>query len=271
MEVVVEEEASPFQFGLFGLALTELEDRVLVDSYDSGLGPYGGENVGDAANIASNDDITLDTDIIVNGNAQAGGSVIGDDSGITGMVTEGVPSVTVVTDISYPAYNSDTAGISPPGAYDTSTYNLTVGSGETVTLGPGTYSFDKVTLGEDATLDVSGPVTIYMTGNFSAQRGAMINASGPDPKPTNLVIFSSASGFNAIKFHGRRPEDGGQFNGAIYALDAEIEFEAGGWQIYGSLVGWDVDLEDDAQFHYDVALARAKFRPSAGTWRELFP
>jgi hypothetical protein len=186
---------------------------------------------GSEGHIQSNGDITLLTNNTVNGNALAGGTVtLGSGSTITGTATEGVPSPTIVTDISYPAYNNDTTGISPPGAYDTSTYDLTVNPGQTVTLDPGTYSFNKITLRTGAKLAMAGPVVIYMADQFYAQNGAVIN---------------------------------------------EVEFNDGGWNIYGAIVADEIDIEDDARFHYDVALTKpslpaGKFRPSAGTWQELF-
>jgi len=249
----------------------------VVDSYDSTLGVYDSDTAGAEGHIHSNGDIILRKDNTVNGNAQAGGSgscgggnQIGDPLqpcdpvDPADSITGGVSPVTVVTDISYPAYNSDPAGISPPGAYNTSTYNLTVGSGETVTLGPGTYSFDKVTLGTNATLDVTGPVTIYMTGKFNAQGGAEINAS---KIPTNLLIFSSGSGMNVIELDAGT----GWFYGAVYLLNGEFDIDTSDWKFYGSVIAKEVDIDDDVEVHYDVALARAKFRPVAGTWRELFP
>ncbi len=276
VEVVVEEEASPFQFAMLGMDSVNLDDRVVVDSYDSTLGDYDPDTAGAEGHIHSNRDIILRRDNTVNGNAQAGGTVsCGDNSQIgappqlcdvSDSVTKGVSPITVVTDISYPPPTSDTIGISPPGAYNTSTYNLTVGSGETVTLDPGTYSFNEIAVGSNATLDVTGPVTIYMTGKFNAQGGAEINAS-EIPTTTNLLIFSSVSGGDAIKME----RGGGKFYGAIYARDGEVEFNGGGWKIYGAIVADKIRIKNDARFHYDVALARAKFRPVAGTWRELFP
>lgn len=262
---------SPFQIGLLGLSLVELEDRVVVDSYDSALGEYDPMAAGSEGHIQSNGDITLLTNNTVNGNALAGGTVtLGFGSTITGTATEGVPSATIVTDISYPAYNSDTAGISPPGAYDTSTYDLTVNPGQTVTLDPGTYSFNRITLKTGAKLAITGPVVIHMTGRFYAQNGVVVNTS---KIPANLMIISSMSGSDAIT---TEEPGSGEFYGGIYALNGEVEFNDGGWNIYGAIVADEIDIEDDARFHYDVALTKpslpaGKFRPAAGTWRELFP
>jgi hypothetical protein len=271
------QRGSPFGWAAGALSLVEITDRVVVDSYDSAQGPYGGPNVGAEATIGSNGNITLGADATVNGDAHAGGSLtVGAGSSITGVVTTGVPKVNVEADPAYPACSPIVGGIDPPGAYNGATCDLTVGAGDTVTLDPGTYAFNEITIGEGANLDMTGPVLIYMTGNFSAQSGAKINASAASTRnPTKLVILSSAAGADAIKFYWGAL-GGGEFYGAIYALDAEVEFEKGGWEIYGALVANEVDLEDDARFHYDLALASSpspagKFRPTAGTWRELFP
>lgn len=256
---VVAQRGSPFQVGLLGLSVVELEDRVVVDSYDSSQGLYDPATAGTDGHIYSNGDIALLTNNTVNGNALAAQTVtLGAGSTITGSVTEGVPSATVVTDTSFP----------PP------TGDLIIGEGETVTLDAGTYAFNDVTVGANGKLDVAtGPVLIYMTGNFHAYGGAMINASGASTrKPTDLIIYNSASGDNIVKGY----IGGGEFYGAVYALNGEVEFEEGGWKIFGAIIAQEVDLEDDARFHYDVALTKpslpaGKFRPATGTWREIFP
>ncbi|MFQ5960970.1 MAG: PilX N-terminal domain-containing pilus assembly protein [Candidatus Methylomirabilales bacterium] len=273
---VLAQRSSPFRWAAGALSLVEITDRVVVDSYDSAQGPYGGPNVGAEATIGSNGNITLGADATVNGDAHAGGSVtIGVGSNITGGYTEGTPKVNVEADPAYPACSPIVGGVDPPGAYNGATCDLTVGAGGTVTLDPGTYAFNEITIGEGANLDMTGPVVIYMTGNFSAQSGAKINASAASTRnPTKLLILSSAAGENAIKFYWGAL-GGGEFYGAIYALDAEVEFERGGWEVYGAIVANEVDLEDDARFHYDLALAQQatpadKFRPIAGSWREVF-
>jgi hypothetical protein len=249
---------SPFQFAFYGLGKTGLEDGVNVDSYDSAVADYP-SGAGSEAHIGSNGNITFWTGSIVNGNAQAGGTVtLGAGSTITGTTTAPAPPVT------FPPV--DTAPPSPPAP------NLSVANGATATLSAGTYYFDAITLGSGATLNITGPVVIYMTGTFDAQGGAMINATAASTrKPTDLLIFSSKAGEDAVKGY----PGGGQFRGGIYALGAEIEFSAG-WTVHGSLVGDEIDLEDGVQFHYDRALARpatpgGSFRPTAGSWQERLP
>jgi hypothetical protein len=145
-----------------------------------------------------------------------------------------------------------------------------VNPGQTVTLDPGTYSFNRITLKTGAKLAITGPVVIYMTGRFYAQNGVVVNTS---KIPANLMIISSMSGSDAIT---TEEPGSGEFYGGIYALNGEVEFNDGGWKIYGAIVADEIDIEDDARFHYDVALTKpslpaGKFRPAAGTWRELFP
>jgi len=274
VEVLVQ-KTSPFQRALAGLTLVELEDRVVVDSYDSAQGPYNPATAGAEGHIASNGDITLKTNNTVYGNAEAGGAVtLGAGSTITGSVIQGFPTVNAGATIPYPPCSPIVPGINPPGAYNGVTCDLSVDPGVTVTLDEGTYAFNKVTLGVGAKLALSGgPVTIYMTDQFTAGNGAVINTS---KEPTKLLIFSSYDGTDGNGTDAIMMAAGsGEFYGGIYALNGEVEFNEGGWQIYGAIVGKRIDIEDDARFHYDLALGQLstpadRFRPLASTWREVF-
>jgi hypothetical protein len=272
------QRGSPFQFALFGLDLVEFDTVVTgveVDSYDSAQGPYNPATAGAEAHIHSNEDIQLDVNNTVNGNAEAVGTVtVGAGSTITGSTTEGVPSINVVTDISYPACTNAT-GISPPAAFifDPLDCDLTLLAGATVTLDQGSHSFNKITMEAGSSLAVAGPVEIYMTGQFYAHDGVVVNTS---QTPANLMIFSSYDGTDGNGTDALMMAPGsGEFYGGIYALNGEVEFNEGGWQIYGAIVAKYIDLETGARFHYDLALAQSpnpagKFRPTAGTWREVF-
>jgi cytoskeletal protein CcmA (bactofilin family) len=263
------QRGSPFKFAMLGIDFVNLDDRVVVDSYDSAQGDYDPLTAGAKGDIKSNGDINLDTNNIVEGSVQAGGDVtLGFDTNITGPITDGVsPTTFIAVNTSYQPTNSNDTGISPPGAYDSGTRNLFVAN--TVTLDPGTYYFNRINLNAGATLEISGPVIIYMTGPMHAVGGGMINTS---KNPANLLIFSSASGFNAIELDAGT----GEFYGAVYLLDGEFDIDDSNWKFYGSIIAKEVDIDDDVEVHYDVALAKlsipaGKFRPAAGTWRELFP
>jgi len=286
---------SPFQFAMLGVGsgaadyrALQLEDNVRVDSYNSAVGPYNPFSPGTQGDLHSNGKIELATDSLVKGDAKAVGAVtLGSGSTIEGGYTTGVPSESVVS-ITYPPYSGSTTGILPAGYYDTATHHLNVPSNQTVWLNPGTYSFDKITMGENSNLVISsGQVTIYMTGRFNAGKKAKINQLG---LPTNLLIFSSNSGTDdaggeeAFFFCCDDGSEDGEFYGAIYAPNGEVEVQnstvAGkGWKIFGAMVAKKLDIEDYAQFHYDLALAQAsipgipgtKFRPVAGAWQERLP
>lgn len=260
---------SPFKFAMFGIDSVDLDDLVLVDSYDSTQGDYDPSASRSQGHIYSNGDITLDMENIVKGNAWAGGTVTYDPTTmITGERIPGVPPTTFVSvDTSYQSSNSNDTGISPSGAYDSGTHDLNVVN--KVTLDPGTYYFNRIDLQNGGTLEISGPVTIYMTGPLHAFGGGTINTS---KNPANLLIFSSASGSNAIELDSGT----GEFYGAVYALNGEFDIDTSHWKFYGSVMAKWVDIDDDVKVHYDEALAqisdpRGKFRPVAGTWRELFP
>jgi hypothetical protein len=268
LEVVVRRR-SPFRFALFGLNLVELRDRVALDSYDSAKAAYDPSTAGMEGHIHSNGDVTLLANDTVKGNAQAGVSVtFGSLSTIVGSVVQGVPREHVAMELDYPTPTNNVAGISPPSAYNSSTHDLTVGPGEMVMLDPGNYGFNRITLGPGAQLAMIGPVIIYMTGNLYAQKGAVINTS---KIPTNLLVFSSMSGIDTVLMD----EGPGEFYGGIYAIAGEVDFQKGGWVIFGAIIADRIDIGDDARFHYDLAFARSstavgKFVPVVGTWRELF-
>lgn len=295
------QRGAPFQFAMLGVGdgvssyrAVQLEDNVQVDSYDSALAPYDPLNPGTQGHIHSNGNIELGTNNTVRGNAGAVGSFPTppgtNGNTVTGSSTTGVPSQSVNTSIPFPPPSGSTTGINPPAVYDTTTHDLTVGDNQGMTLAPGTYSFNKITLGHGSNLVISPPgqVTIYMAGRFFAGAGATINAGGVS---TNLLIFSSntgtddspapANGEEAFFFCCDNASTYGKFNGAIYAPNGEVEVQnaldpSQGWEIHGAIVGKKLDIEDYARLHYDLALTRSsspasKFRPMASSWQERLP
>ncbi len=264
VEVVVQ-RGSSFNWAAFGQREVKFDKEGLVDSYDSSKGPYDASKAGVDGDLGSNGKIELQKETLVKGDAQAGEFVKNDGATITGSVTESAPPVKLEeVDTSYKEPNANATGISPPEVYDASKRDLFVDKNQTVTLAPGTYYLNEIKLEKEAKLVITGPVTIFMTGKLQADKEVVINTS---QIPTNLFIYSSGDKIQMDKET--------KFYGAIYALKADIDIQKES-SIYGSIIGYKVQFDKENQLHYDLALARqsspnGKFRPVAGTWKEVFP
>ena len=64
--------------------------------------------------------------------------------------------------------------------------NFLVDGGNTYSMSAGTYYFNSLTLTGQSTLQVDGPVDIYLTGNLDTSGGLLINHTGD---ASNLRIF----------------------------------------------------------------------------------
>ena len=150
------------------------------------------------------------------------------------------------------------------------TMKLDVESEGTVTLSPGTYFFTDLKLQEGATLRVAGPVVIYATGRVSLKNGRVDNLTD---KPKNLQIYNHAyalpAGF-APTIHHLTVHSATKTYLAIYATDREVDLYGPG-EYFGSVVSKETDIENDADFHYDLALYEIRFEQPVERifWHEL--
>jgi hypothetical protein len=156
--------------------------------------------------------------------------------------------------------------------YDPATYSLTPSSGSTVTLTGGTYFFTDVRFTGQATLRVTGPTVIYVTGDFDLQGGTIMNVSG---KPSDLQVYVHPYALPAghtpsgsrVKING-----GSQAALALYGPGADIRV-GGNNHVYGSLVGDTIVVAGNSYFHYDKALGDASGHGHVMLerlyWREL--
>jgi ABC-type transport system substrate-binding protein len=189
-----------------------------IDSFDSSRGAYGGSNRGASAVVLSNKAVLLDglnvrgdvvstqgrvvlsTSAKVVGNVTAGGSVVNPQR-VNGTVKQSAPSPPVAAPLVARCgrpYSSASGIHGGSFAYSPSTGNLTVYSG-TVRLANGTYCFHNVSVPTNAKLSVGGPVTINLTGTFSAPSGRIVNRTYV---PTNLRIVSSYAGLIGVSIAG---------------------------------------------------------------------
>ena len=255
-----------FTRGIVGLNSVKFSGGAYSDSYDSSKGPYNSDitsplyNAGQQSSVASNGSITL-----------SGGSYIyGDANPGPDYPFNPPPSPTVVTgsyatlqaplqldpippaEISNARTSNNNAvidpAILPPGTYD-----LDLSGGDALTLPQGTYYFTSIKLTGGSSIQVSGPVKIYVDGGeIDSSGGSFVNSG----VPKNLLILSTGP---EIELSG-----GTSFIGCIYAPTSNIK-NSGGCTIYGAIVcGSNVD-SGGAALHFDIDLL--KISPNFGTYK----
>ena len=106
--------------------------------------------------------------------------------------------------------------------------------------------------------------SIYITGNLNAGGGGIVNQG----VPSNLLIYSSASGNNQVSIAGSN-----SFTGAVYAPLTDVAL-GGGAPFYGAVRGKTVSDVGTTDFHYDEALKKQPGGAILGytqvSWREIF-
>lgn len=282
--------------GLFSNGMTSRNgitmngNNVAVDSYHSGAGIYDPlSNRRDNGSVASVSvavgAVSIQNADIYGFVATGGGNpLVGSKGSITGVDT---PSGMKI-DPSRVA--RDFYAEFPPVGTPTLSSPQTVISGSTMGVdGVSTeYSLAALSLkSSDPALIVKGDVTLIVSGDIDIKGELVVSAAasltvyvGGDVDvggngavnltnvPANLVMFGTASSGQTIKLHGS-----GALTAAVYAPFADVELKGGGSSgaMYGSVVGNQITLTGNYNFHYDEALDEyannGRFRLSK--WREL--
>ena len=240
--------------GIWGLNGVRVPGNVVTDSYISSDGPYDPITARDNGDVCSGRDIRVMGSYDINGNLMAGFGYSVDErgdagniTGITTSTTSGVEAPPV--DLEDAKYNNDngTIGLTDDGNSPFSSgMNLRIGSHDNLTLAHGTYFFESMTFRAAASLTVTGPTTIYLTGDMDITGEGTINT----PKnPADLTIISTGS---TVVMTGSV-----EFYGSILAPFADVRL-GGTSDYYGAIVGGTVTMFGDFQFHVDESLPLTK-------------
>lgn len=153
----------------------------------------------------------------------------------------------------------------PPGGVSIGAIQLT-GTG-TRSLPAGDYRVSAITLGGNSTLDLNGPLTLHVDGDFSLSGNSSIITSGDvtiyqngrkllisggsivnaNKAPDSLVIYGTA-GLQAVSLSGNS-----DLHALVYAPTASVKL-SGGQSIFGSIIGNTVDISGGSSVHYDESL-----------------
>lgn len=251
---------SPSCNGIWGLNGIDVPGSVSIDSYDSTAGAYS------AGSAEHNGDVCSNGDIRVYGSADIHGDVLSTSGDVTLVggaafvsgVTEaqldlvGAPTI----DFGDIATNNDNGtigltdfgndpldntSISVPGSWD-----LILGSGENLTLAPGTYYFDDIIMAGSSSLTLTGRTTIYLEDDIVMVGSASLNMS---QNPADLTIICNGdSDGSTLELSGNT-----EFYGTILAPTSTVKL-SGNSDFYGTVIADIVDFNGNFSFHVDESL-----------------
>ena len=236
-----------------GIQWVSIPGNPKTDSFNSAAGPYHPSTAGDRGSLCSDGPINIDGSAYVRGDARAGkghdvtlygGAVITGSIG-SRMKPLNMPPV----DATGAAAKNDNDKIPkiPEGKGWKSPVdnqgNLVLDGNKTLDLGPGTYYFNNVTLSGQATLNISGAVKIYITGNLYRAGGVTVNFNSQIA--SNLQIYMTGGTANITSNN--------DFYGVIYGPNTDITID-GGSDLYGAVVGKTLTVTGSGRAHYDEAL-----------------
>jgi len=268
--------------GVFGSQRVLLGRRARVDAYDS-LGARGAPKLperfdpatGTAVELRSNGDIELGEDARVFGDAIPGpdGSVeLQDDALVTGS-TSPAPleaELAVIEPLELEAGGDlvHANGARRVIAGDGKAYGeIRVGKNSTLVLrGPLQLSTARLRVLDKGKLEIdcaSGPVELHVTDWLDLHNGSKLAFPDEDTRGLRLLVSATGSrdrdGDGAVDPPVRFLADG-TFFGSLYAPAARLALPRG-FQLYGAAAAGILQLDDDAQVHFDIALHGAD--PSA--------
>ena len=259
--------AGPFDFAVYATGAVcgavTISGNAYTDSFDSSQGAYSQTKQLSKGHIGVTGNATLNGAVAVNGaifalnptvgqcrNGSPGISLSGKAGATAGYLQLAAaplyatpPPVTAGSqDLSF---TSDTT--LPPGNYG----NLTVIGHKTLTLSPGSYNINSLTLTGNSVLAMSpsGPVVINVAGTNVSQAidltgGSLSNPSGI---PRNLELIYGGTLPVAVS-------GGASSHAILYAPNAPVSLH-GGSDWFGALVVGTLDDSGGVAIHYDRSLA----------------
>jgi hypothetical protein len=278
---------SVFQYAVLGDDGVTMSGDMRTDSYDSRLGAYDPDPSSPTYNKGHNGDIATNSSAdgaldLSGGSLQIDGQLVtGPDVTDPASMVNGYSPSLITGGTDPPSDGQDVASLPeeillepvvvPDGI---ACADKTVKAHQNLTLSPtggplgnGTYCYQNLSVEGGATVTVTGPVRVYLTGTFVAVGETVV---GNPADPTDLILYVSNGGIATIDGN---VAGSSTFYGGIYAPDATIAI-GGEAQIYGAIVAGDAFIAGDPRIHYDEAMADMSGGPGFGTteveaWNEL--
>lgn len=235
---------------LIGIDGITIPGRLTTDSFRSSQGRYSPRTARDNGNLASDGPIRLGRPVI-NGDAQPGRgfeTTVQGDALVTGTVSPRLrplhlPGVSpgLAAEINdnkimpkIPRGNGLSRPIDAGGSFR-------LGGNITYDLPPGLYYFNDLSLFEGATVNITGPTTIYLTGNLEIEGGFLLNTLN---SAGNLRILMA--GWNTTASVTLDAD----LYAVLYAPHSSVQIQ-GSAQFFGAIVGRTLYASGTSRVHYD--------------------
>ncbi|MBU1045350.1 MAG: hypothetical protein KJ915_13255 [Candidatus Omnitrophica bacterium] len=265
-----------FKKSILAVDKIELDNGVLIDSYDSGpLGdqPYGGANVLSNGDIGTestgNDDIKIGDTVLVKGDAYVG--VGGNPTDVIDY--SGTGSITGSELISSEAANFPSV-VAPVGLPNEGDLNVMFGTKTISSSG----QYNKITVAAFGKLVIDSDCTIYVD-KLNVVAFSKIEIQN-DAK-VNIIVEDH---FNVVAFAALDNLSGDTANLAVYAMDStnkinllgavsidgtvyapNSDFKLGALAVFrGAVMAKKVEIENWAAIHFDESLMTRTTAPNSG-------
>lgn len=283
-------QPNPWSWGAFGDDGLQMDSNARVDSYDSSLGDYDSQvtgngndaHAGESGSVGSNQDVTLDSNTAVYGDASPGPAGVATVTGnavVTGstapsvsefeLPTLEIPPVGSSGDWTLSGSSSDSF---PAGEHGFDAFRLE--SSATLTLvGPAVLVCDSFVMDSNSEIIVdatNGPVEIYVRDDFLLNSNALISSLTNIPADVRISLESD----NIIDLDDVDFDSNSKLYGVLFAPNAHVMINSN-FELFGSLVARQVSLDSNSQIHFDEALLDLllddgeEVQYSQVCWREL--
>lgn len=277
-----------FNYAAFAQTTVTLGNNAMTQSYNSGAGTGTGWTATNQGNIGTNANtngiVTLNNNVFVNGEVDvgpggsAGAPTISAGNNATynsAKVLSSAVTMPTVTDPNFSVWppsgpppvniTCGSSGCAPAVNPGTAYGTITVNDNASITLACGNFSMNSIYLGNNATLTVncsSGQAALYVHGGSSITNPVNFNnnstANNPGtPSALQIYDISSATGCSGNSRCTDTASNNATVNMAFYAPNANIMTQNNA-VVSGSLIGYSVNLSNNATVSYDTQLANVQ-------------
>lgn len=242
--------------GVWGLEGITVHGDVYTDSYNSTEGHYGEGPIYPNGDLCSCQDLALQGGVDIHGDAMYGGgynyTAPSSSHQVWGVVdTQECGSPAPGFDMEDAARDNDNGLIEKTDAgrdpFPHRPGELILIEDDNLTLTPGQYYFEAVKMTGQATLTITGPTTIYVSGSAKFTGGGLVNVT---ENPANLTVYSTGRDMDLA--------GGPEIYVTVIAPETDIKL-TGTVDYYGAMLGKTVDMGGTFTIHVDEQVVQELF------------